>query len=653
MNDFSHQTIDLAVSAARRGDLKGARGHYRRLLEQQPDHADGLFALASLEIAARRPRDAEMLFRQLLDLQPRLAEAHIGLARAMWQNGKQPGAESELRIAVDLEPESALIWREAGILLGRMNHPYEAEYALIRSSRLAPDDARCLEGLGRVFTALGKHKEAEKVLRRAIELGPGLASPRIELAALLKNIGRQAEAFDWLEEGHRLNPSDGRGLHLLGQIYLEQGLVDAALELLERAVVALPKDTDVLTNLGLARQTAGKFAEVETCYRKALEIDPEHIGALRGMGRLLELGRQADEGIALLSPHALSPRPDGELLAVFGRLLQQNGRDQEATELLESNLDRMGGASDRIFVLFQLAAFHDSAGQWDRAFDCCEEANSLKNAGFDPLHYRALVDRLMQAFDEQRLRGLPRSGNEDARPVLVVGMPRSGTSLVEQIVASHPLAHGAGELGDIGHLALATRRDGLEYPESATRLDSETLTSMAGVYLKKLDEIAPSAVRVTDKMWQNFEFLGLASLMLPAARVIHCERDALDTGISCFFQHFFGAGAPFIYDLKHIGAYYREYQRIMAHWEKALDLPMLTMRYENLVRSPEKEIRRLLDFLDLPWDDACMRFHETERVVGTASYAQVRRPLYESSIGRHKHYQHRLDSLRDALAGET
>ncbi|MGI9265448.1 MAG: tetratricopeptide repeat-containing sulfotransferase family protein [Gammaproteobacteria bacterium] len=653
MSESSQQIFDSALSAAQRGDLDGARGLYRRLLEQQPDHADGLFALASLEIAAGRPGDAEILFRKLLELQPRSAEAYVGLARAMWQNGRQPGAERRLRIAIDLEPDSPLIWREAGILLGRMDHLYEAEYALIRSHRLAPDDARCLNGLGRVFAALGKQKQAEKALRQAIKLGPRLASPRFELAALLKNTGQLAEAFEWLEEGHRLNPSDGRGLHLLGQIYLEQGLIDAAVGLLEKAAAALPTNTDVLVNLGLARQTVGNMKDVETCYRSALKIDPQHIGALRGMGRLLELDHKAGEGIALLSPFALSSRPDGELLAIFGRLLQQDGRGDEACELLESNLKQMGGANDRIYVLFQLAAFHDAAGRWDRAFDCCEEANSLKKTDFDPVRYRLLVDRLLQAFDEQTLRGLPRAGNEDTRPVLIVGMPRSGTSLVEQIVASHPMAHGAGELRDIGHHALATARDELEYPESATRLDSDTLTLMADDYLKRLDEFAPQADRVTDKMWQNFEFLGLASLMLPAARVIHCQRDALDTGVSCYFQHFFGSGAPFIYDLGHIGAYYREYQRIMEHWDKVLDLPMLTVHYEQLVREPENEIRRLLNFLDLPWDDACLRFHETERVVGTASYAQVKRPLYESSIGRHKHYADRLGPMNDALAGKN
>ncbi len=653
MIESSNQIIESAVSAARCGDLDGAREHYRRLLEQQPDHSEGLFALGSREIAAGRPADAEIHFRKLLDDQPRLAEAHIGLARALSHTGRQSDAERHARLAIDLGPDSAVVWREAGILFGRMSRLAEAEDALIRASRLSPTDAKCLDALGQILAAAGKESKAEEVLRRSIEVGPRLASPRFELARILYHSGRRSEAIEILEEGHLLDPSDARGLHLLGQIYLEQGLLAAALQLLERAATTAPTNADLMSNLGLARQTTGDIGGAEACYRSVLQINPFHPGALGGMGRLLELDGRSREGIALLSPLVTSSSRDGELLSVLGRLLQHDDRSDEATDLLEKCLAQMDEDTERMPVLFQLAALYDSSGRWDRAFDYCEEANRLKKADLDPSGYHLLVDRLLKVFDKQSLRSLPRAANGDARPVLVVGMPRSGTSLVEQIIASHPDAHGAGELGDIGHLALSTASDGLDYPESAARLDRDALTAMADTYLKRLDHIAPLAIRVTDKMWQNFEYLGLVSLMFPAARIIHCQRDALDTGVSCFFQHFFGSGAPFVYDLEHFGAYYKEYQRIMAHWDEVLDLPILAVRYERLVREPESEIRRLLNFLDLPWDEACMRFHESDRVVRTASFDQVKRPIYESSVGRHKNYDHRLGPLRDALAGDT
>lgn len=649
MIEPANQILESALSAARRGDLDSAREHYRMLLEEQPECADGLLGLGSLELAAGRPGDAEIHFRKLLDSQPRLAEAHIGLARALSLAGRQLDAESHVRLAIDFAADSAVVWREAGILFGRMNRLAEAEDALLEASRLSPTDAKSYDALGQVLAAAGKESAAEQALRRAIELGPQLASPRFELASVLYHSGRRTEAIEILEQGHLLDPADVRGLRMLGQIHLEQGLADTALRLLEAAAIGAPADADVMSNLGLARQTAGNLEGAEACYRSALQIKPAHPSALRGMGRLLELGGRSREGISLLSPVVKSAHRDGELLAVFGRLLQQDNRGGEATELLEKSLVEMQEDKERIHVLFQLAALHDTAGQWEQAFDCCRQANRLKQTDFKPIEYRVLVDRLLAAFDEQSMRALPRADNEDARPVFIVGMPRSGTSLVEQIIASHPDAHGAGELADIGHLALATAGDGLAYPESATRLDRDTLASMADVYLQRLDQLAPAARRITDKMWQNFEYLGLVSLMFPAARVIHCQRDALDTGLSCYFQHFFGNGAPFIYDLEHIGAYYTQYQRIMAHWGKFLDLPILSVRYERLVREPESEIRRLLDFLELPWEDACMRFHESDRIVRTASYSQVKQPMYASSIGRHKNYERWLQPLRDAL----
>jgi hypothetical protein len=303
-------------------------------------------------------------------------------------------------------------------------------------------------------------------------------------------------------------------------------------------------------------------------------------------------------------------------------------------------------------VCFALAALHDEAGDRDRAFARAGEANRLKRAVFDPDGYGALIDRLVAAFDRSAMTRYPRAAHHDERPVFVVGMPRSGTSLVEQILASHPAVHGAGELTEIGLLALSTAREGRAYPESVAGLDRRALTAIADAYRGRLDELAPGAARVVDKMWQNVEYLGFIALLFPAARIIYCRRDPADVGLSCYFQHFFGQGVPFAYDLAHIGRYCREQARAMAHWREVLELPLLEVEYERLVAEPDAEIRRLVDFAGLPWDPACLRFHETERVVRTASHAQVRRPMYRSAVGRHRAYARFLEPLYRALDGD-
>ncbi|MGB5621721.1 MAG: sulfotransferase, partial [Gammaproteobacteria bacterium] len=207
----------------------------------------------------------------------------------------------------------------------------------------------------------------------------------------------------------------------------------------------------------------------------------------------------------------------------------------------------------------------------------------------------------------------------------------------------------AGERSELGLLALATAGDGRVYPESVEQLVPDQIAIMGRHYLDAVCPPGPGPIRVTDKMWQNFEYLGLAELMLPGARVIHCVRDPLDCGLSCFSQHFLGSGVAFSYDLADIGAFMIQYRRIMTHWQRVLALPMFELRYETLVAKPEATIRELLAFLDLPWDPACLEFHRHRREVRTASFDQVRRPLYQSSVGRHRGYRRWLTPLIEAL----
>ena len=237
-------------------------------------------------------------------------------------------------------------------------------------------------------------------------------------------------------------------------------------------------------------------------------------------------------------------------------------------------------------------------------------------------------------------------------PVFIVGMPRSGTSLIEQILASHPQAAGAGELPEVPRFADAMRGVlGAEigYPQCAAELDAGSIESFAQSYLQRLRETDSNAVRVSDKMPANCWHLGLIAVALPNARVIHCQRDPMDTALSIFFRRF-TRGHPYAYALADIAAELRGYESMMAHWREQLPLRMLELSYEDLVDNLESGTRALLDFLDLPFDERCLRFHDTERLVHTASAWQVRQPLYSSAVGRWRHYAEQLEPLRRALA---
>jgi hypothetical protein len=230
-------------------------------------------------------------------------------------------------------------------------------------------------------------------------------------------------------------------------------------------------------------------------------------------------------------------------------------------------------------------------------------------------------------------------------------MPRSGTSLVEQILASHPQVFGAGELRNVGNLVskMTPMLDAQQgFPRCTHKLTQHIANTLAQEYLGALDALSPDAVRVTDKMPHNFMYLGIINLLFPGARVIHCTRHPLDTCLSIYFQYF-NASHAYAYDLEQIGTHYREYERLMAHWRQVLDIPMLEVSYEELVTSPEEMIPKLVEFCGLEWDPACLRFYEKKRFVNTASYDQVRQPLHPKSIGRWKHYEQSLGALKSVL----
>ena len=307
---------------------------------------------------------------------------------------------------------------------------------------------------------------------------------------------------------------------------------------------------------------------------------------------------------------------------------------------------------------FALAQLLDRSGAYDEAFAHFRRANDLRKEVdrrcgnvHDPAAQAVYTDRQLAWFTPeyfQRVRGF---GSESELPVFVVGMMRSGTSLAEQIIASHPRVHGAGELRDISHLVgtLAQRLGGVsEYPHCLAQLDAAMTRALADEYLQRLRELGGNAIQVVDKFPTNFLYLGLIATLFPRARIIHCRRDPVDTCLSCYFQNF-GEPLPFKLDLAHLGHYYREYERLMAHWVRVSPVPIFELCYEELTADQEAVSRRLLAFCGLDWDEQCLRFNETARAVQTASALQVRRPMYRTSVGRSRHYAAHLQPLLQAL----
>lgn len=396
--------------------------------------------------------------------------------------------------------------------------------------------------------------------------------------------------------------------------------------------------------------------EAAAAWRRALELAPQRAGYHSNLGNaLLNLGRLEEARRC----YQLAVELDPALAAAFfqwargarHRLAHPAEMDGVEAVLQRPDLD----ADDRAFFHFALGKIYDDSGLYDLAWPHFAAGNRLEavRQPFEATAHAAHVDELIGYFSAGRLadRGL---GTHDPRPVFIVGLPRSGTTLVEQILASHPEVHGAGEREDLGRIeaGLSGRTpSGTPYPVCLDDLGPGPARELARRYLEGVCARAGDAVRVTDKMPHNFLRLGLAALLLPAARVIHCRRAPRDTCLSIFFQKFSGAN-PYAYDLNRIAAFHRDYRRLMEHWRAALPLAMLEVRYEDLVADQEAQTRRLLDFCGLAWRDECLSFFRARRSVATSSSWQVRQPVYRSSLARWRNYEKHLTPLLEALTSD-
>jgi tetratricopeptide (TPR) repeat protein len=396
----------------------------------------------------------------------------------------------------------------------------------------------------------------------------------------------------------------------------------------------------------------GDIQEAHDNVRQVLQHDPENISAIGILGTILHRKGLYEDALKLLLPYVERGVQDVNVATAFADIARHFDKNPRAITYIQDCLDNAGwpNAMKRV-LMFTLGNLHDATGNYDIAFENYQKANALKGAVYDVDAHRRDIEEMIGFFTKERMALLPKSSVPSALPVFVVGMPRSGTSLVEQILARHSEIYGAGELSEVGDIArsLSQKYSHLGgYSAFFQSIDRNELNTLATGYLNLLREKSDVAKRIADKMPGNYFLLGLINILFPGARVIHCRRDARDTCLSQYFQDF-GGDLSYTYDLTSLGAVYVQYQRLMTHWAKVLEIPMLDVNYEELVRDQEGVSRKMIEFCGLEWEDGCLRFYESERQVATRSYDQVRRPMYSSSVEKWRHYAKHLGPLFEAL----
>ncbi|UFP93449.1 tetratricopeptide repeat protein [Gloeobacter morelensis] len=583
-------------------------------------------------------------FRRAVRLEPGLLEAHFGLGAALADDGQLPAAAASFEQTLRLKPDDFEASFQLAVVYARLGAPGRAAATFQQTLAIRHDHTGAHLELGNLLMAQGDWQRAAGCYRQALAIAPELATAHFRLGYILQQQGRLPEAREHYLRVVALDAGSAAARANLGLICKIEDRVEEAIRWYREALAVTPDEPVILCNLAMAFEQQGVHGEAEVLYRRALALSPGDAEAVAGLASLHEKRREYAAAGTLLAPLADGRTANLRVAIVWGIVCERLGQSERALDVLAGVLARTGPPQDRALLLFRLANLYDALGRYDEAFEHLRQAHALEPITFDPTAWVGTIDAIIQAFSAERLARLPRSGLATERPVFIVGMPRSGTSLVEQILSRHSNIHAAGELVDLFMFATAVEN----YPAGVLELAPEALHTLARRYLDRLEQLSPSALRVTDKLPQNYLHLGFIALLFPGARIIHCLRDPLDTCLSCHFQNF-GLRHPYSGDLAHLGFYYRQYERLMAHWRSVLPLPMLEVSYEALVADPQTISRALVAFCGLEWEESCLRFWESERFVNTASYDQVRRPVYDSSVGRTRHYAAHLGPLRAAL----
>jgi len=560
-----------------------------------------------------------------VDTSPELLAAHSNDGLLLAQRGELEQGLKHCRQAVALRPDSAAAHHQLGKVLLELGRVKEAMAALAEARRLGHDSAELCMSIGNGWLQQADYHEAKLWFERALKISPDLVEARCQLGTVHLLAGDPAGASRIFAQVLETSPESVEAHVGLARARLEQGDVEGAVASHRHAIHIRPKWSILHAALAQTLARAGDLDGASACNRQALKLNPRCAPALSGLLTTLR-GQATDDDL-----HASE-----QLLQI------PSITDGQRAQLHFGLAQAFDGRAD-----YARAAEHALAAN---AFQ--KQQNEQRGQAYLPANYHRFIDLLIASFTPGYFARIQGFGCDSQRPVFIVGMPRSGTTLIEQVLASHPRVYGAGErrFTKLSFQMLPPLLREKKKPiDCLAQLERGHSQRLADWYQQRLHELDRGrAARVADKMPENYQLLGWIATLFPGARIIHCRRDVRDVALSCWLTNF--TQIRWANDLEHVAARIHEYLRIMEHWRRVLPLSLLEVDYEQLVASPEETNRRLLAFLGLEWDPGCLNFHKTDRLVSTASAAQVRQPLYQTSVGRWRHYQAALQPLLDRLA---
>lgn len=684
------QAIQIANQLQVSGRLSDSEKVLRQILQIDPKHAHALHLLGVVTYQAGQSILALDLIRQAISNQPNNALFESNLAEMLRQQGRVDEAITHGERAVEIDPMMASAHSNLGIALFDKRSYDKAEAAHLRALAINPSLLQSLNNLGSIERARKALPKAIDWYRQALSLDPEFLESSTNLGAVLVENDQAHEAIAPLEKVLKVYPSSPEALCNLGLAYYKLEKFDQALSLLRRSLESRPGYPEAMIGLARVLHETEQSEEAEGILQQVLQKNPASIEAWSQLGAIYTEGADLQKAEdAYLKTIELDPQ-NADALTGIANLRVEGGRIQDAENLLQQALQidnqnlgarfhlahvskvRNGDEnlrilesmnqdidsltkSKQIFLHYALGKAYDDLGEYDRAFPHFLKGGALKRQS---LHYssedeKARTESVMRTFTPELFDRLKGSGNQSDSPIFILGMPRSGTTLTEQIIASHPSVYGAGELRDyleiISNHSLSEIVQSLAYGGDFSGITADLLNAWGNEYIARIQKLGQGAPRVTDKMPANYLLLGLIPLTLPNAKIIHVKRNPMDTCLSCFTRLFNRHQSP-TYDLVELGQHYLNYHHLMNHWKSVLPKnSFIEIEYESLISDTEAQSKRLIEELNLEWSPACLDFHKNERRVRTASVTQVRQPIYKSSVERWRHYEKHLQPLIEQL----
>ena len=654
---------DFAEALCNRGNalkelkrFEQALASYDRALTLRPDYAGALSNRGVALHQLKRFDEALASYDRALTLRPDYVEALHNRGNTLHELKRFQDALTSYDRAFTVRPDHAEALYSRGNTLKELKRFEEALASYDRALMVRPDSAEALSSRGNTLKELKRFEEALASYDRALALQPDFAEVLSNRGVTLHGLKRYEEALASYDRAFTLQPDFAEALYNRGNTLKELKRFDEALASYDRALTLRPDFAEAFSNRGNTLKELKRFEEALASYDRALALRPDYDETHNSLGvALLQLGHLSEARAALEQAVKLAPRK-AKYRRDLGEITRFVAEDAHLAALEKLATDSAAlSAGDRIELHFALGKAYEDVGRHAEAFRQWLNGNALKRQQITYNEAATLggLDRVRSVFTSELIRKWQDVGDPSPVPVFIVGMARSGTTLIEQILASHPQVFGGGELTSFtqaGQGIRTTLGGSATFPELMSDMTSTDYRNLGARYLAEIQRLAPDSIRITDKAPGNFTFAGLIHLALPNAQIIHTVRDPLDTCLSCFSK-LFNEGQHHTYDLAELGRYYRHYQALMAHWHRVLPPGrILDVHYEDAVADLEGQARRIIAHCGLNWDPRCLAFHQTKRPVLTASAAQVRQPIYNSAVGRSRVHEEALGPLLEQLS---